>query len=159
VLVPTADRTTIKAAVQALVAALRSGLTADPPTAAKPLRRVEKGPAKFGEYVRPFMTVSLSQVEPLASTEGDKIWRVSLVLRMVTDVLSGDPHAALLGAVAAVEDFFDGLLTDEDEVIEGADGFDDRIWTLGYPSGSTGSAAAEASCKQSFVVKVGRGEN
>jgi len=157
--VPTADRTTIKAAVQSLVAVMRSDLTAEPPTAAKPLRRVEEGPARFGEYVRPFMTVSLSQMEPLASIEGDKIWRASLVLRIVTDVMSGDPHSVLLGAVAAVEDFFDDLMADEDEVIEGADGFDDRTWTLGYPAGSTGSAAAEASCKQSFVVKVGRGEN
>jgi hypothetical protein len=155
----TPDRTTVKATVQALMSALRSNLTADPPTSSRPFRRIEEGTAKFGEYVRPFMTVSLLETEPAETTEGDKIVRVTLAMRLVTDVVSDDPHDEILDAVGAIEDYFDDLLTGENNVIEGADGFDDRTWTFGYPAGSSGAQAAQATCRQTFVVKVERGYN
>ena len=155
----TPDRTTVKATIQALTSALRSSLKADPPTSSRPFRRIEEGQAQFGEYVRPFMTVSLVETEPAGTTEGDRLVRVTLAMRLVTDVITDDPHDAILDAVGAIEDFFDDLLTDEDSIIEGAEGFDDRTWTFGYPSGSAGAQAAEASCKQSVVVKIERGYN
>ena len=156
---PTADRTTIKAAIQALMSKLRGGLVAQPPTAVKPFRRIEEGAARFDEYARPFMAVRIIETDPAGTTEGDKIIRVTLDMRLVTDVVTADPHDAILGAVGAVEDFFDGLITAEDEVIEGADGFDDRSWTIGYPSGAGVAQAAEARCRQTLMVKVERGYN
>ena len=155
----TNDRTTIKATTDALMSRLRIKLKANPPTATKPFRRIEEGSARFDEYVRPFMTVGIKKTQPLSEIEGDKIVRVTLTMRLVTDVISDDPHDAILGAVGAVDDFFDELFTDEEKIIEGADGFDDRVWTFGYPAGSSGSQVAEAKCEQGFIVKVERGYN
>jgi hypothetical protein len=155
----TADRTTVKAAIQALMTKLRANLQADPPTASKPFRRIEEGEAAFGEYARPFMTVRIAQVEPVGTTEGDKALQVTLAMRLVTDVVSNDPHDAILDAVGAVEDYFDELFVDEQTIVEGADGFEERTWTFGYPTGAAGSQAAEASCRQSCTVKVEREYN
>ncbi len=155
----TSDRTTVKATVQALLAEMRAGLVADPPDGEAPFRGIEEGFARYDEYVRPFMTVRILETTAVTAVEGDKIVRVTFDMRLVTDVLSDDPHDAILDAVGAVEDFFDGLLTGEDEIIEGADGFDDRSWSFKYPSGSTGPLAAEASCRQTCLVKVERGYN
>ncbi|MCH7814643.1 MAG: hypothetical protein IID40_11555 [Planctomycetes bacterium] len=156
---PTPDRTTVKATARALMTQLRSALRADPPTSSKPFRRIEEGAAGFGDYPRPFLTVSLVETRPLGTTEGDKIVGVTLAMRLVTDVVSDDPHDAILDAVAAVDDFFDDLLLNEATVVVGAEGFDDRVWGFGYPKGAAGVQAAEASCRQSFVVKVARGAN
>lgn len=156
---PTADRTTVKAAMQSLMSKLRTNLQADPPTAAKPFRRIEEGQGTANEYVRPFMTVRLTKTEPVATTQGDKIAQAMVSMRLVTDVVSDDPHAAILDAIGAVEDYFDSLLTGGTDVEEGADGFDDRTWKLTYPAGSTGVQTAEAVCEQTFVVKVERGFN
>ena len=155
----TPDRTTVKTAMQQLMSALRSALKADPPTAGQPFRRIEEGEARFDEYVRPFMTVSIVRIEPISTTEDDKVLQVALAMRLVADVISDDPHQAILDAIADVDDYFDDLRTAQSEIVEGADGFEDRIWTLGYPAGSSGAQAAEASCRQSFVVKVKRGTN
>lgn len=155
----TPDRTTIKATMQGLMAALRDNLQADPPTATKPFRRIEEGEVRFSEYVRPFLTVRLVKTEPASATEGDKVWQATIAMRLVTDVVSGDPHDAILDAVGAVEDCFDSLLTGEDNVVEGADGFDDRLWSFVYPAGSAGVQVAEATCQQTVVVKVERGYN
>ena len=155
----TADRTTVKVSMQSLLTALRDNLQADPPTAGKPFRRIEEGEVRFSEYVRPFMTVRLVKTAPSSSTEGDKILKATVAMRLVTDVVSDDPHDAILDAVGAVEDYFDSLLTDEYNVVEGADGFDDRVWSFVYPAGSTGVQVAEASCQQTFIVKVERGYN
>jgi hypothetical protein len=155
----TADRTTIKAAIQALMTKLRANLRSDPPTVSRPFRRIEEGEASFAEYVRPFMTVRIVEVEPVGTTEGDKLLRVTLVMRLVTDVVSDDPHDAILDAVGAVEDYFDELYADQQEIIEGADGFEERTWTFGYPAGSSGAQAAQASCRQSCIVRVEREYN
>jgi len=156
---PTADRTTIKAAVQALIARLRDELTAEPPTPERPFRRIEEGTTGPDACVRPFLTVRIMVAQPVSATEGDRVIRVTLELRITTDVLSGDPHDAVLDEVGAVDDFFDALLLDEDEIVEGADGFDDRCWTFSYPAGSTAAQSAEATCRQSFAVRIERGAN
>ncbi|MFQ5489441.1 MAG: hypothetical protein ACE5GE_01860 [Phycisphaerae bacterium] len=156
---PTQDRTTIKTAMKSLMAGLRAGLVADPPTLAKPFRKIEEGEAGPNEYVRPFMTVRLTKTEPLNTTEGDKIVQATLAMRLVTDVVSDDPHDAILDAVGAVEDYFDNLQITEQAVVEGADGLDDRQWTLTYPVGSSGTRIAQAGCEQTFVVKVQRAQN
>ena len=155
----TTDRTTLKAVMQGLMSALRTNLQADPPTAAKPFRRIEEGQGTSSEYVRPFMTVRLVKTEPVSTTEGDKILQATLAMRLVTDVVSDDPHDAILDAVGAIEDYFDSLFTGGNGIVEGADGFDDRTWTLTYPAGSTGVQTAEAACEQTFVVKVERDHN
>lgn len=156
---PTVDRTTVKAAMQGLMSDLRANLQADPPTATKPFRRIEEGRGTSGEYVRPFMTVRLVKTEPVSAMNLDKILQATLALRLVTDVVSDDPHDAILDAIGAVEDYFDSLLLGQDYIVEGADGFDDRTWTLTYPAGSTGVQTAEAACEQTFIVKVERGYN
>ena len=63
----TPDRTTIKAAIEELTAKLRANLVADPPTAAKPFRKVEAGAAEVQAYPRPFLTVFLNRtrIDPL----------------------------------------------------------------------------------------------
>ncbi|HUU84627.1 MAG TPA: hypothetical protein VM243_14100 [Phycisphaerae bacterium] len=155
----TPDRTTVKAAIQALMAELRANLRSDPPTATKPFRRIEEGQAAFGEYPRPFMTVRIVEIKPVGTTEGDKLLRVTIEMRLVTDVIFDDPHDAVLDAVGAVEDYFDELAADEQTIVEGADGFEERTWKLGYPTGAAGSQAAEATCRQSCIVKVEREYN
>jgi hypothetical protein len=142
-----------------LMSALRTDLQADPPTAAKPFRRIEEGQGTSSEYVRPFMTVRLVETEAVSTTDGDKVLQAALVMRLVTDVVSDDPHDAILDAIGAVEDYFDSLFASGSGIVDGADGFDDRSWTLTYPAGSTGVQTAEASCEQTFIVKIERGYN
>lgn len=156
---PTPDRTTLKSALQALLDDLRQGLQADPPTAAKPFRRIEAGDPKAQEYPRPFLALKLTQVQPVATTEGDRLFRANLAMRLVTDVLSAEPLTTLLDAIGAVEDYFDGLQADEHELSAGADGLDDRTWQVTYPAGTAASRLAEASCTQTLMVRVERGFN
>ncbi|MCO6437852.1 MAG: hypothetical protein J5J06_12240 [Phycisphaerae bacterium] len=150
----TPDRTTIKAAVDALAAGLRSGLIADPPTAAKPFRRVEVGLSGVQEYPRPFLTLTLTRVRPIGSVDGDRLMRVSLSLRVVSDVNNGGVHDALLDRIAAVDDHLDGLV--QAGLIEGADGLDDREWQLDYPKTTAAARVASATSTMSFVVRVER---
>lgn len=155
----TPDRTTVKKAIQQLVLDLRSDLVADPLTATKPFRRVDEGPPTASQYPRPFLSVWLTKVQPTALTEGDKVLRVTAQLKLVTDVLDDDPHDTILDKLGAVDDFFDSLISDATDIIEGADGFEDRTWSFGYPAGSSGGRMASAECELSFVVKVARGSN
>lgn len=154
---PTADRTTIKAAIDALVTNLRSNLVADPPTSAKPFRRVEVADAGTEDYPRPFLALFLSRARPIGVTDNDKLMEVSMALRLVTDVSASDPHGAILDKVAAVDDHLDSLI--DTGVIEGAEGFDDREWKLAYPRATAGARVASASATQTFVVKVERQQN
>lgn len=154
---PTADRTTIKAAIAELAARLRDNLTADPVTTAKPFRRVEVGDAGVGEYARPFLTLLLTRSRPIGVIDGDKLVEATMRLRVVTDVVAADPHAAMLDKLGAVEDCLDALI--DTGVIEGAEGFDDRVWTFTYPRTTSGARVATAEATQTFVVKVERGQN
>lgn len=156
---PAVDRTPLKIVMKTLMANLRTGLVADPPTVTKPFRKIEEGDAAANEYVRPFMAVRLIKIEPLDTIEGDKIILATLAMRLVTDVVSDDPHDAILDAVGAVEDHFDNMQILQQVFVEGADGFDDRKWTFTYPAGSSGTRIAQTDCEQTFVVKVERAQN
>lgn len=150
---PTADRTTIKAAIDELVNKLRTNLAAIPPTAAKPFR-IEVGDAGVQEYPRPFLTVRLVRTRPIGVVDDDKVMEVATTLRMVTDVSASDPHGAMLDKIGALDDYLDSIRNSG--VIAGAEGFDDRVWTFDYPRPTSGSRVASAEATQSFIVKVQR---
>ena len=151
---PTADRTTIKAAIDELVSKLRTNLAAIPPTATKPFRRVEVGDAGTEEYPRPFLTVRLIRARPIGIVDDDKVFEITTTLWMVTDVSASDPHGAMLDKIGALDDYLDSIRNSG--VIAGAEGFDDRVWTIDYPRTTSGSRVASAEATQSFVVKVQR---
>lgn len=154
---PTADRTTVKAAIQELVNKLRTNLIADPLTATQPLRRVEVGGLGAEEYPRPFLSVLLTRTRPIGTSDNDKLIEVSSRMRLVTDVTGTDPHDTILDQLGAVEDYLDGIA--DTGVLEGAEGFDDRTWTIEYPSTTSGARLAVAEAKQTFVIRVERGQN
>lgn len=154
---PTADRTTIKAAIEELTDKLRTNLVADPPTTTKPFRRVEVGAAGVEEYPRPFLTLALTRTKPIGVTDNDKIIEVTTALRLVIDISVSDLHAGLLDRIGAVEDYLDSLI--DTGVLEGVEGFDDREWTFEYPKTSAGVRVATAQAKQTFVVKIERQQN
>lgn len=154
---PTADRTTIKAAMTELVDRLRDNLVADPPTATKPFRVVAVGAAGVTEYARPFLSLHLSQAKTIGVVDDDKVLEVSMTLRIVRDVTAADPHAAALDAIGAVEDYFDSLI--DTGILDGADGLDDRTWTFEYPKSTSGARVITATATQSLVVKVERGQH
>ena len=153
----TPDRTTVKAAFQHLVELLRDNLTAEPPTATKPFRRVEEGPTGVVEYPRPFLTAWLTKVEPLGVTDNDKVLKVEVVLRAIVDIAGGDPQAALLDVLAALEDYLDSVV--DTGFVEGAEGLDDCAWTFEYPAATSGVRVGAARGVLSFVVKVEREHN
>lgn len=149
--------TTIRNATNAFVSALRSALVGTPLTPAAPLRRVEIGQAGTQEYPRPFLTLLLTRSRPVGTADGNKLMRVSMGLRVVTDVVSSGLHDSLLDAVAAVDDAIDGIVAAG--VLEGADGFDDREWVFEYPRTTSGARVASAVATQDFVVHVQRTHN
>jgi hypothetical protein len=152
-----ADRTTLRATVDELLELLRDGLIADPPTATKPFRHVIVGSADGSERARPFLTVSLVRARAIATTDGDKLIEASATIRAVTDVRESDAHGPLLDCVAAVDDFLDSLI--DTGVIDGAEGFDDRVWSFDQPQPTAGPQLALATASWTFVVKVARGQN
>ncbi len=154
---PTPDRTTIKTAVDALVTALQTNLVADPPSGSRPFRAVLTQAAEPTASARPFMAVSLAKAEPIGVSRGDKLFAVTGVMRLVVDVTGEDTHAALLDAIGAVEDYLDSIV--DTGVIEGASGFDDRVWTFEYPKSQAGARVAVAEARHAFVVRVERAFN
>ncbi len=141
----------------ALTTKLQTNLVADPPTATKPFRRVRVGPTGDEEYPRPFLTVQLARIRPIATVDGDKLIEAAVTLHLVTDVTQSDPHDALLDKVGAVDDYLDSIR--DTGVIEGAEGFDDREWTFDFPRTTAGARLASAKASQTFVVKVEREQN
>lgn len=154
---PTADRTTIRAAIDELVNKLTVNLTADPPTASKPLRGVVVGDVGDDAHARPFLAVRLIQATPLGATSDDKVMEVSMRMRLVADIVATDPHGELLDRVGAVDDYLDSIRNSG--VKEGAEGFDDRSWAFEYPTTTAGVRVAAAEAEQGFVVKVQRQQN
>lgn len=154
---PTPDRTTLKAATAEFVDKLRDALVADPPTATKPFRAVIVGDARGDEHPRPFVALTVNRVRPVGAVDGDKLLEASMTLRLFTDVVDADPHSALLDKIGALEDYLDGII--DEGVIEGAEGFDDRVWSFDYPVMTSGARLASASANQTFVVKVEREHN
>ncbi|HNQ21682.1 MAG TPA: hypothetical protein PKK06_01160 [Phycisphaerae bacterium] len=151
---PTPDRSTIKTAVEALLALLREHLVAVPPTAAAPFRGVAEGPAKGTEYPRPFLAVRLTRARPIGVTNDDKLFEVSAGLQVIVDLLGNGAHGGLLDPVAAVEDYLDALR--DTGVTDGVDGFDERAWAFSYPLTTAGARVAIAEASFAFVVKVQR---
>lgn len=154
---PTADRTTVRAALDELLNKLRVNVVADPPTATKPFRRVEVGECKGEEFSRPFLSLYLTRVRPVGAVDNDRIMEATMKLAMFTDVTDSDPHPSMLDKIGAVEDYLDGIV--DTGVIDGAEGFDDRVWEFEYPLTTSGARLASASATQTFVVKVSRGQN
>lgn len=153
----TADRTTIKAAIEELTDKLEANLVADPPTAVKPFRRIGIAGGGVEEFPRPFLSLELTRARPIGVSDDDKLVQVSMRLRIVTDVATPDPHEAILDKIGAVEDYFDAIV--DTGVIEGAEGFDDREWAFDYPRATAGARVATATATQTFVVKVEREHN
>jgi len=151
------DRSTIKAVLDKLKDRFDNRMVKDPPTASKPFRKVIEGEAGFVEHARPFITIKATRAKPIGVTDDDKMMEVTVVCRMVTDVLDAGPNDALFDKVAAVDDYFDSII--EDGLIEGAEGFDSRAWEFGYPKTTSGARVAYAECTQTFVVKVDREAN
>lgn len=154
---PTPDRTTLKAAIEELTDKLRTNLTADPPTVGKPFRRVAVHVGGVDEFPRPFLTLHVTRARPIAVVDNDKLWAATMSLRAVADVRASDLHAELLDPIAAIEDYLDSLI--DIGVLEGAEGFDDRVWSYEYTKTTAGSRVAAATAVQTFVVKVEREQN
>ncbi len=154
---PTADRTTIRAAVDELVNKLRSNLSANPPTVTKPFWKVAVGAGGVEEYPRPFLTVHMLRARVVGTSDDDKAFEVTVRMRMVTDVSASDPHGAVLDRIGAVEDYLDSIR--DSGVISGAEGPDDRTWSFDYPRTTSGARTATAEAEQTFVVKVQRTYN
>jgi hypothetical protein len=151
------DTTTIQDALQAFVTQLRSNVVADPPTPTRPFRRVELGLAGTNEFPRPFLALRLTRTRPVGTIEGDKLFEVSMELRLVTDVSLADPHAEVLDRIAALEDYLDSVI--DTGFQPGAEGFDDRVWTFEFPRTSAGARVAAAVATQTFVARVARQQN
>ena len=154
---PTADRTTIKAAISGLATKLRTNLVADPPTVAAPFRGVSIGAATGDEFARPFLAITLQRARPIAVTDDDRLFEVSMTLTAFVDVLASDPHPTILDAIGAVEDYLDSIV--DTGVIAGAEGFDNRTWKFSYPQTTSGTRLASAAAAETFIVKVERLRN
>lgn len=154
---PTPDRTTIKAALEALVTGLRDNLTADPPTAAKPLRRVVESAIGLAGQPRPALGVRLLRAEPIGTVDDDKLMAVTMLLEVSADAAGEASHEALLDVVGAIDDYLDSIR--DTGVIEGADGLDERTWKLPAPKSVAGVRAATAEAEVTLVVRVQREYN
>jgi len=151
---PKADRTTIRATVDALITRLASGVVGDPPTPDKPFTRIVAGKVEPTSCARPFAAVAITGHRPVATIDGDRLFTVTLELSVVADIVDAQPQRPVLDLVAAVEDYMDSIV--DTGVIEGASGFDDRDWAVLYPRERAGARVVSAVSKQSFVVRVER---
>ena len=152
-----ADRSKIKLVVEKIKSQFDSKLVADPPTATKPFRKVIEGEATFVEHARPFITIMAIGAKTISVTDDDKMIEVTVLCRLVTDVLEAGPTDELFDKVGAVDDYFDSIIAGG--MIDGAEGFDARSWKFGYPRETSGARVAFAECTQTFVVKVDRSDN
>lgn len=153
----TADRTTIKAAIDELITKFRANLVADPMTASKPFRRVVVGDAGTDTFARPFLSITVSRTRSLGAVDDDRVIEVGTTLRIVTDVTAADAHGDALDQIGAVEDYLDAIA--DTGVLDGAEGPGDRVWSLDYPRSTTGARVVTASATLTLVVKVERSQN
>ena len=154
---PTADRTTIKAAIDELITKFRANLVADPPTAGKPFRRVAVGDTGTDTFARPFLSIAVSRTRSLGAVDDDRVIEVGTTLRIVTDVTAADAHGDALDQTGAVEDYLDAIA--DTGVLDGAEGPSDRVWSFDYPRSTTGARVVTASAALTLVVKVERSRN
>lgn len=154
---PTPDRSTLHVVMDQVLSQLRSGLLANPPTAAQPFRRIEAGLIDAEVGPRPVMGVTLLRARPSGSLDNDKVWEATTQLVVVVDLAAADAHGLMLDVVAGVEDYLDALI--DVGIVEGADGFDDRAWSFEYPATRAGARVGVAKATQTFVVRVERTHN
>lgn len=154
---PTPDRTTIKFAIDELVNKLRSNLVADPPTAAKPFRKIEAGIGEVEHFPRPFLTVRAVRARAVSVVDDDKVVEITIEMRIVADIVGVDPYTAVYDQMGAVEDYLDSIR--DTGVINGSAGFDERTWTLETSRATSGARVSTATAQQTLIVKVQRGFN
>lgn len=154
---PTADRTTIRAAVDELVNKLRTNLAASPPTVTKPFWSVAVGEARAESLPRPSLTIQLEKARVVGVSDDDRVFEITVLMHILTDVSATDPHAAMLDRIGAVEDYLDSLR--DVGVVAGAEGLEDRTWEFTYPRATAGARTIAADAAQTFVVKVQRAFN
>jgi hypothetical protein len=153
----TMQRTTLAAAYAALLATLRENLVADPPTQAAPFRTILDAAALAETSPRPYLATTLEQAEVVSAVSGDKIFSVTVRLRVAVDAVGEDAASALLSRVAAVEDHLDSL--QEAGLLPGAEGADIRDWSFAYPKTTAGARLLVAEAIQTFIVVVARQQN
>lgn len=154
---PTADRTTVRAALDELVAKLRANLVANPPTTTKPFNAVHVGAPGVADHPRPFLTINLTRARPIATVDGDRIMEVEVAAGIVVDETGADPFGTILDHLAAIGDYLDSLIGIG--IIDGAEGFDDREWTFHDAKERSGPRTLFATSKQTLVVKIERNQN
>lgn len=154
---PTADRTTLRAALDQLVIKLRANLVAAPPTTTKPFHAVHVGAPGSTDHPRPFLAVNLAGARPIATVDGDRIMEVKITTRIVSDVTAADPYGTILDHVGATDDYLDSLIGLG--IIDGAEGFDDREWTFDDSKIRSGPRTLSATAKQTLIVKIQRNQN
>lgn len=154
---PTADRTTVRAAVDDLVSKLRVNLVANPTAGTKPFRSVVVGNVGQEEFARPYMGLYVVRSRPIAATSDDRVFEVTLVTRIVTDATASDAHGVVLDQIGAVEDYLDSLR--DVGVRVGTEGLDNRDWEFQYPKTTSGARVITAEAEQTLMVKVQRGFN
>ncbi len=154
---PTADRTTLRDVMTALVDRIQDDLASDPPTTAKPFRRVAAHAAGGSAYPRPFVAVYLLRARPVAATDDDRVFEVTIQLRIIADATGADAHGAILDLVAAVEDEFDALR--DSGLIEGCDGFDVRAWEIKVGEPGAGARMVSADASMTCMMRAAREEN
>lgn len=154
---PTPDRSTLRVVMDQVLTLLRGNLAANPPTATRPLRRIEAGTVEAEAGPRPLMGVTLLKARPVGAIDNDKVWEATTLLMVVVDLAAADGHGGMLDVVGSVEDYLDTLI--DIGVVAGADGFDDRAWTIEYPATRAGARVGVAKATQTFVVRVQRAQN
>jgi hypothetical protein len=154
---PTADRTTVRAAVDDLVSKLRVNLAANPPTPGKPIRGVAVGNVGSEEFARPYLGIYVVRSRAIAATSDDRMVEVILVARIVADATATDAHGVVLDQIGAIEDYLDSLR--DLGVHVGAEGLDNRDWEFQYPKPTAGARVITAEAEQTLIVKVQRAFN
>lgn len=154
---PTPDRTTIRAALDQLVIKLRANLVASPPTTTKPFHAVHVGAPGATDHPRPFLAINLIRARAIATVDGDRIMEVEIAARVVADVTGADPFDTILDRVGATDDYLDSLIGTG--IIDGAEGFDDRVWTFEDAKTRSGPRTLSATAKQTLIVKIQRNQN
>lgn len=154
---PTADRTTFGDAMEALLAALRSGLIASPPTVSKPFRAVIGGDARADSFARPHLAARPTSIRSVDVTDGDRIFEIETALTVTADASEDDGHVRIASLIGAIEDVLDAAIPAG--IDEGTDVGDGRTWRIEPPREVAGVRMTSASATLTLVVRVERDQN
>jgi len=94
---------------------------------------------------------------PVAVSNDDRVFEVTLMTRIVTDATALDAHGVVLDQIGAVEDYLDSLR--DVGVRVGAEGLENRDWEFHYPKTTSGARVITAEAEQTLMVKVQRAFN